>query len=346
MSGSPAAAMACGAIADIPDHAIFISKIPAESASRAAPDASFDHLFTHEFIHAFHDRKDYLGWYTHSWVEEGMTEAAAELVADAQAVDGGPRRSWTGGPNRGAWDNLKHYDMWNYRQNGAWQGNGGFSALANLRFYFGGISVPSDSDWLVVPKPPGDHEWTNKVVDPDLRYGAAAAVWLILAKALSDDPAHPTFLRRLNEAMVRDGVTSLPDNLSDANRRMIDIIARAVAPFHREPPQLQVRVRMRRRQYHNLLECFSRLGAIADRDPVIAEIVPDSGRVRGRFCGAPIVRLSFGVSLLGIENDRHEHQRSRVGGGPGEFSFEGPLRLGDPASLKEDSRVRRGGLEQ
>ena len=55
----------------------------------ASNNSGFDHHFTHEIIHAFHDRMDFLKWYSYSWVEEGMTEAAAELVADALVQAGG-----------------------------------------------------------------------------------------------------------------------------------------------------------------------------------------------------------------------------------------------------------------
>jgi hypothetical protein len=69
----------CLALTDIPVHSIFIADVPSLAAS--ADNRKFDHAFTHELIHAFHDRLDLVGWHAHLWIEEGMTEAATELVA-------------------------------------------------------------------------------------------------------------------------------------------------------------------------------------------------------------------------------------------------------------------------
>jgi hypothetical protein len=208
--GVPVPATLCAALADIPDHALFLSEVP--DLGLKPNDRGFDHLFTHEIIHAFHDRMDYMKWFTYSWVEEGMTEAAAELVADALVQAGGrdfrdaSRHNDPRFPINNSsrpWDNLKHYDVWSYPFNGAWQGDPGFSILGGLRLFFGGFSLGG-----------GGGVGLHKVIDPDVRYGAAADLWLLLAKALSPDPANlgTDFLKRLNAQLAADRVTELPGN--------------------------------------------------------------------------------------------------------------------------------------
>jgi hypothetical protein len=81
--------------------------------------------------------------------------------------------------------------------NGDWQGNTNFSILGGLRFFFGGIAIP----------PLGDEQLLNKVIDPQVRYGAATALWLMLTQALSPAPGNPDFLRRLNAQLQMDGIT-------------------------------------------------------------------------------------------------------------------------------------------
>ncbi len=216
-----ALAVTCAATAELPDHALFLSVLPNEPG--------FKHHVLHELIHIWHDQKSYENWYTHSWVEEGMTEAAAELVTDMRILDGRNLADQyrAGGINHGPADNLKHYDMWSYPQNGAWRGDGGFSTLHGTQFFFGGFAVPEAFETAggLLPGLPGDHEWMNKVIEPDVRYAAAVAQWLLLAKALSDDPAHPDFLRRLNEQLDRDGIDGLPDESWRANEVIFDAIA-------------------------------------------------------------------------------------------------------------------------
>ena len=78
------------------------------------------------------------------------------------------------------WDNLKRYDTRNYLLNGALSGDPGYSILWGIRAFFRGVSG-------------------HYVIDPDVRYGAAASLWLLLAKALSPDPVNlgTGFLKRL-----------------------------------------------------------------------------------------------------------------------------------------------------
>ncbi len=205
------AGTACALFAEIPDHAIFLHKLPSEQG--------FDNLFTHELIHTFHDRMDYLGWYTHSWIEEGMTEAATELVADSLHRQPNGRDLRIGGLNAGPWDNLKHYDMWDYPFNGAWLNqNTGFSVLGGLQFFFGGIAIP----------PQGDEKIANHVIDPTIRYAAATSVWLMLTKALSTNPAEPDFLRRLNEQLDRDKITKQKDGDISLTHTLIKEIEKIV----------------------------------------------------------------------------------------------------------------------
>ncbi len=186
---------ACGPeiLGAIPDHTLFLSKRPGEDG--------FDHHFTHELIHVFHDSMDYLDWYAHSRIEEGMTEAAAELVAE-QMFRAGKRDIRGSGLNGAPWDNLKHYDMWNYPLNGAWGGNyTGFSALHGPQFFWGGGTL--------FPTGYPDTNFVNPSVIPtDLRYAAAASLWIILCQALSVDPANPDFFQRFNRELFFADVTS------------------------------------------------------------------------------------------------------------------------------------------
>lgn len=200
---------ACGLLAEIPDHSMLLGSLPnmdTADPNRNADNREFDHLFTHELIHAFHDRMDYLEWYSHSWVEEGMTEAAAELVADRMKRH--KRRDMRTvhpdyeGPflNRAPWDNLKHYDMWNYPLNGAWHGREiGFSALSGPQNFWGGVT----------PTPRGDdvHFFNPTVIPPHIRYAAAASMWWMLAQACSADQDAPDFLKRFNHELFLSGVT-------------------------------------------------------------------------------------------------------------------------------------------
>ncbi|MGQ9640124.1 MAG: COG1470 family protein [Candidatus Bathyarchaeia archaeon] len=80
---------------------IILSQLPPSSGT----SPSWDAIFTHELVHAFHDAIVL----TESWAEEGMTEAATQIVAMNLK-------------NRGIRDivyrdpvvNLKYYDVWSY----------------------------------------------------------------------------------------------------------------------------------------------------------------------------------------------------------------------------------------
>ena len=201
--GLPAISL-CAALTEIPDQSLFLARIPG--------DDGFEHHFTHEIIHTFHDPMDFLGWYDRSWIEEGMTEATAELVALRLLRPGGRDVQGTG-INGSPADNLKHYDAWSYPFNGAWRGNHpGFSVLGGIQFFFGGIAIP----------PLGDEKFANKVIDPQVRYAAAAALWLMLTQRFSTDPLRPDFLRRLNEQLDRDGIREMADDSSDTLLRTIE----------------------------------------------------------------------------------------------------------------------------
>lgn len=200
----------CSDPLDVPDHAIFLSDLPKidDLLAQDPRDIHFDHLFTHELIHVFHDRMDFLGWYTHSWVEEGMTEAATELVAERLLRGGGPyaRDLIEGGINHNAFDNLKHYDMWNYPYNGAWGGDSpSRNALPALQWFYAGFSTTGAT-------PGSDISFVNHSVIPiELRYAAAASLWFLLAKACSTDGTHPDFFVRLNQRLLMDDVTNIND---------------------------------------------------------------------------------------------------------------------------------------
>ncbi|MCX6659905.1 MAG: hypothetical protein NTX81_05955 [Candidatus Bathyarchaeota archaeon] len=81
-------------------HTIVLSQLPPSGGTSATWDA----IFTHELIHAFHDAIYLTGG---SWAEEGMTEAATEIVA--MNLQG--RRDIV---FRDPVINLKYYDVWSY----------------------------------------------------------------------------------------------------------------------------------------------------------------------------------------------------------------------------------------
>ncbi len=194
----------CAVLSDIPDHAIFID-----------PDLDgFRNIFLHELIHVFHDRQSYLGWYAHSWVEEGMTEAATELVVD-RLRQRGIHDLVGSGFGHTAWDNLKHYDPWSYPFNGAWLGDPRFSVLGSMEFYQGSYMLLGFGDKAIKVPP---------VIPSQVRYAAASSVWLMMAKAFSPDPASPDFLRRVNARIRERGLRDLPDDPLDAKLKMIGLL--------------------------------------------------------------------------------------------------------------------------
>jgi len=81
-------------------HTIVLSQLPPSGGTSPTWDA----IFTHELIHAFHDAIYLTGG---SWAEEGMTEAATEIVA--MNLQG--RRDIV---FRDPVINLKYYDVWSY----------------------------------------------------------------------------------------------------------------------------------------------------------------------------------------------------------------------------------------
>jgi hypothetical protein len=169
----------CGlALGEIPDHILFLSLVPPDPDSAKA-DAHFDKHFTHEIIHSWHDAQKLIGWYTVSWVEEGMTEAAAELVAEELHKRGG-RDLREDGVGNAPWQNLKRYDMWSSNSSSL----GGMSLFAGLGGSEGGRVIPSST----------------------IRYGAAAALWLILTSALSSESYSNNFLRMFNHELYRQDV--------------------------------------------------------------------------------------------------------------------------------------------
>jgi hypothetical protein len=187
---------ACAVFTEIPDHALFLGPLP--------DDPVFKHVVTHEVIHPFHDRMDFLGWYDRSWIEEGMTEAAAELVG-LRLLRRGSIDVVGRGINRAPWDNLKHYDAWSYPFNGS--NHPGFSPLGGLQFFFGGITL--------FPDPSSNVHLVNRVIDPNVRYAAATSIWLLLTQGFSQDPTHPDFLWRLNDQLERDGIREMANDSSD-----------------------------------------------------------------------------------------------------------------------------------
>lgn len=204
----------CMSTSEIKDHSLFLSKLPGES--------NFDHHFTHEIIHAFHDSMHWLKWYGRSWVEEGMTEAAAEIVADQMKARYVARDVRGSGINGSPAANLKHYDMWNFPYNGAGTkvgGNGdiGRHVLANMHFFSGGISLSPFGDDVSLGM-------NRPVIPTKVRYGAAASIWLLLSKALSTSATAPDFLKRLNRELRRRGIRELSND-----SQLLDIID-AVAP--------------------------------------------------------------------------------------------------------------------
>jgi hypothetical protein len=201
---APGVGTTCALTADIPDHVIFID-----------PDMDgFRNVFLHELIHVFHDRQSYLGWYVHSWVEEGMTEAATELVVD-RLRQRGVHDLEGAGVGHTAWDNLKHYDPWGYPFNGAWRGDPRFAVLGAQAFYQGSFALLAFGD-KAFSMPP--------VIPPNVRYAAAASTWLMMAKAFSPDPASPDFLRRVNARIAERGLRALPDDRREAVAKMIGLL--------------------------------------------------------------------------------------------------------------------------
>ena len=73
----------------------------------ATNDPSWDAVFTHELIHGFHDAILAGGGLPASWAEEGMTEAATEIVA--MNIQGSRNIIY-----RNPIDNLCVYDEWSY----------------------------------------------------------------------------------------------------------------------------------------------------------------------------------------------------------------------------------------
>ncbi len=54
---------------------ITLGDLPNGGLGSTAPDPGWDYFLAHEFTHAFHG-----GYYFHSWIEEGMTEATNQLL--------------------------------------------------------------------------------------------------------------------------------------------------------------------------------------------------------------------------------------------------------------------------
>jgi len=142
-----------------PNNTIILSQLPPSSGTSPVWDA----VFTHELIHAFHDAVYLLGG---SWAEEGMTEAATQIVAmnlkDRMVRDIVYRDPVV---------NLKYYDAWSFM----------------------------GSDLLG-----GGPDFTYKF-NPDLSYRTSSAMFFILTAELSTSPSNPyDFLARLNGVIYSD----------------------------------------------------------------------------------------------------------------------------------------------
>jgi len=98
-------------------HTIVMSQLPPSSGTSPTWDA----VFTHELIHSFHDAIVLTGG---SWSEEGMTEAATEIVAMNLAG----RRNIV---FRDPVINLKYYDVWGYMGSNVLGGGPDFTYKVN-----------------------------------------------------------------------------------------------------------------------------------------------------------------------------------------------------------------------
>jgi len=183
--------LGCAATTDVPDKAIFIKEPDIDPSVPGDRDENWEHLFTHELAHPFHDRLSYFDFFTHSWVEEGMAEAVAELVS----AERGLRDA-----SYSMWDTLKRYDARIYPQNGSWDGDANFHVLGASRFFFGGIASPPAVGVT-------DQSIFNRVISPKVRYEAAAGLWLLLTQHFSDPTKpRPDFLMRINDYIRVHGI--------------------------------------------------------------------------------------------------------------------------------------------
>lgn len=98
-------------------HTIVMSQLPPSSGTSPTWDA----VFTHELIHAFHDAIVLTGG---SWAEEGMAEAVTEIVA----MNLGGRRNIV---FRDPVINLKYYDVWGYMGSNVLGGGPDFTYKVN-----------------------------------------------------------------------------------------------------------------------------------------------------------------------------------------------------------------------
>jgi hypothetical protein len=98
-------------------HTITLSQLPPSIGTSSTWDA----IFTHELIHSFHDAIALTGG---SWAEEGMTEAATEIVAMNLAG----RRDIV---FRDPVVNLKYYDVWSYMGSNVLGGGPDFTYKVN-----------------------------------------------------------------------------------------------------------------------------------------------------------------------------------------------------------------------
>ncbi|MEM2840459.1 MAG: CFI-box-CTERM domain-containing protein [Candidatus Bathyarchaeia archaeon] len=140
------------------NNTIVLSQLPSPSGTSPTWDA----IFTHELIHAFHDAIVL----TETWAEEGMTEAATQIVAMNLK-------------NKGVRDivyrdpivNLKYYDVWSYMGSRVVGGTPNFF----LKF------------------------------NPDISYRISSAMFFILTCELSTSTSNPyDFLKRLNQALYSE----------------------------------------------------------------------------------------------------------------------------------------------
>jgi hypothetical protein len=183
----------CAATSDIPDKAIFIKEPDIDPSNPGDRDENWEHIFTHELVHPFHDKLSYFDFFTHSWIEEGLAEAVAEMVSAERGLRGA---------NYSAWDTLKRYDARVYPQNGSWNGDPNFHVLGSSPFFFGGIASPPAVGLT-------DQGIFNRVIPPKVRYEAAAALWTLLTQHFSDPAkARPDFLVRINDYLRTHGITS------------------------------------------------------------------------------------------------------------------------------------------